>query len=688
MARRLAVPALLLACAALSAPAAAQTLGTFRWQLQPHCNIVSVTVVQQGGQYQLDGTEDRCGGSERSSVRGLAFLNPDGSIGFGLTIVQPTGHHVAVAANISLTTLGGVWRADGGGLFGHFVFTPGTGTGGTPLPLLPQTAITSIQAGTGLTGGGNSGLVSLAVNYAATQQRVTGVCPSGQLMTGVQQNGQVTCQSVTGANGGDITAVNAGAGLTGGAVTGDVNLAVNFAGSGTAGAVARADHTHEPNNTRNIAIGTTALPVNAGIDNLAIGANAMQANTTGGGNIAIGSFSLRFGTTTTSNIAIGQAALESTTGSRNTVVGYLAGRANTVGADNVALGYRALAANTTASVNTAVGSHALGANTVGTHNTALGAEALQANLDGHNNTALGSFALMSNMAGSSNTAAGEQALNLNTSGSWNTAFGRASLASNTTGADNVAVGALALQNNTSASFNAALGREALFENTTGDSNTAVGHGALVSNIIGASNTAVGRGALPDIIDGQSNVAVGANAGAGGTGSNNIYLGADVAGVGAQSNTIRIGNSSAAATFIRGIHNATSSGGIGVFVNANGQLGTATSSARFKEQIVALEDSQHTRVQALRPVSFVYKPEFDDGSKQVQYGLIAEEVAETFPELLVRDAEGRAQTVRYHLLTPLLLAEVQRLERERDALENRVRALETALATFLDRDRQR
>jgi len=48
---------------------------------------------------------------------------------------------------------------------------------------------------------------------------------------------------------------------------------------------------------------------------------------------------------------------------------------------------------------------------------------------------------------------------------------------------------------------------------------------------------------------------------------------------------------------------------------------------------------------------------------IEYGLIAEEVAEVFPELVVYGDDGQPLTVRYHLLTPLLLAEVQRLRRE-------------------------
>ena len=70
------------------------------------------------------------------------------------------------------------------------------------------------------------------------------------------------------------------------------------------------------------------------------------------------------------------------------------------------------------------------------------------------------------------------------------------------------------------------------------------------------------------------------------------------------------------------------------------------------------------MQALRPVSFVYKPELGGDGREVQYGLIAEEVAAVMPELVSRNSDGEIQTVKYHLVPALLLAEIQRLERER------------------------
>ena len=106
-------------------PASAQPLGTFRWQLQPYCNVVILAVVQQGGQYQLDGTDDQCGGAVAASARGMAFLNPNGTIGLGLSIVTtPGGTPIHVDATITAPALNGTWR-DSAGNSGNFIFGAG-----------------------------------------------------------------------------------------------------------------------------------------------------------------------------------------------------------------------------------------------------------------------------------------------------------------------------------------------------------------------------------------------------------------------------------------------------------------------------------------------------------------------------------------------------------------------------------
>jgi hypothetical protein len=121
---------------ALPPLASSQTLGTFRWQMRSYCNLLTLTVTEVGGVYRVEGTDDECGaGRDRASVGGLAFMNPDGSIGMGLTIVTPSkGTPVHVTVEISLASLSGTWRTPNGDS-GPFVFTTGAPTVGSPRPL-------------------------------------------------------------------------------------------------------------------------------------------------------------------------------------------------------------------------------------------------------------------------------------------------------------------------------------------------------------------------------------------------------------------------------------------------------------------------------------------------------------------------------------------------------------------------
>ncbi len=280
--------------------------------------------------------------------------------------------------------------------------------------------------------------------------------------------------------------------------------------------------------------------------------------------------------------------------------------------------------------NVAVGSEALVFNQVGTQNTAVGFAALRASV-GYFNTAVGAGALQSTI-GTSTTAVGAQALFANTNGINNAAFGDS-----------------ALRSIVSANHN----------------NSAFGHHAGDALATGSANVFVGNEAAGDLVNGTGNVIIGANAAAGlATGSNNIVIGAPAA-TSTESSTIRIG-SNQSSIYLAGITGQSSPGGIGVFVSASGKLGTVVSSRRFKDDIAPISHAQEV-VQSLRPVRFVYKPDYDDGSRQVQYGLIAEEVLPVDPNLVVM-SEGEVQTVRYHFLAPLLVAEVQRLEMEKVSLQ--------------------
>jgi hypothetical protein len=103
--------------------AAAQTVGTFRWQYAPFCNVVTLTVVQTGDGFALTGYDDRCGASVRSAVSGAAHLNPDGTVGIGLTGVRPDGFSTLSSVTLSLISLSGTW-SDAYGASGSFLFNP------------------------------------------------------------------------------------------------------------------------------------------------------------------------------------------------------------------------------------------------------------------------------------------------------------------------------------------------------------------------------------------------------------------------------------------------------------------------------------------------------------------------------------------------------------------------------------
>lgn len=334
--------------------------------------------------------------------------------------------------------------------------------------------------------------------------------------------------------------------------------------------------------------------------------------------------------------------------------------------------------NATGTYNTGIGYWALYSNTTGSFNAASGALALYNNTTGYANTASGYGALYSNTTGIENTASGYFALYNNTTGIENTANGYQTLYSNTTGVEHTASGYQALYSNTTGVENTAYGNRALYRNTTGSNNTANGQNALFSNTTGNYNSANGTGSLKNATSGYRNVALGYQSGyAVTTGSDNIIIGGGNQGLAADAGVIRIGTSAyqkkAFVAGIRGIKTGAT-GAVAVLIDANGQLGTINSSRRFKEDIQPM-GSASERLFGLRPVTFRYKQPYDDGSKPVQFGLVAEEVAQVFPELVVNGKDGKPDTVSYHLLATLLLNEVQKDHRVMQAMrqENSVQA---------------
>ena len=277
-----------------------------------------------------------------------------------------------------------------------------------------------------------------------------------------------------------------------------------------------------------------------------------------------------------------------------------------------------------------------------------------------------------------NTAEGAGALLSLTAGGFNTAVGYLSLQGDTTGSYNTANGAVALHENDTGHSNTANGYAAIRANTTGIGNTATGAGALTFNTTGDHNTASGTSALFLNDTGNNNTAFGWRAGSSQTtGSNNIYIGAEVAGVAGESNTIRMGRN-ITDTFIDGINGATASGGAAVFVVGEaGKLGTMPSSARFKDEIKPMDKASEV-ILALRPVSFRYKKEVDP-QRVAQFGLVAEDVEKINPDLVIRDAQGRPQTVRYEQVNAMLLNEFLKEYRKNEQQECKIEQQDAIIA---------
>ncbi len=320
--------------------------------------------------------------------------------------------------------------------------------------------------------------------------------------------------------------------------------------------------------------------------------------------------------------------------------------------------------------DTAVGAYALWLTTTGNSNTAVGANALTVNTTGNGNTASGYGSLEDNTTGANNTATGISTLGGNTTGSYNVATGSGALDNNSTGNENTGDGLNTLYTNLTGSSNAAFGSSALFYNTVGNYNTGAGYHSLYSNTTGSDNTAVGINALGTNQGGSNNIAIGASAGYYIRGSRyNI----DIGNVGNAMDVglIRIGTSGQqSAAYIAGISGAHVTGSA-VYITSTGQLGVLASSERYKTAIAPMGASTE-KLGQLRPVTFRLKT---DAKRTVQYGLIAEEVAKVYPELVIRDGAGKIQGVRYEELAPMLLNEAQQQRQEIDQLKHQLAQLQ-------------
>jgi hypothetical protein len=224
----------------------------------------------------------------------------------------------------------------------------------------------------------------------------------------------------------------------------------------------------------------------------------------------------------------------------------------------------------------------------------------------------------------------------------------------------------------------------LFLHDLGSLSVAAGGTALANGSSSSQNVAVGYGAL-NTTTGSGNVAVGWAAGASRTSGNfNTYIGAGVGfGAGSESNTIRVGDPASAQRFfaggIRGVTTGAANA-VAVVIDSSGQLGTVNSSRRYKRDIQDMGEAS-SGLMRLRPVTYRYEQAYADGGSPIDYGLIAEEVEEVYPDLVAHLANGDVETVQYHKINAMLLNEVQKQRRLLDAQQQRLEQLGARLAAL-------
>jgi hypothetical protein len=236
----------------------------------------------------------------------------------------------------------------------------------------------------------------------------------------------------------------------------------------------------------------------------------------------------------------------------------------------------------------------------------------------------------------------------------------------------VADGCQALYSSMQDFYSVAVGSQALYSSTAGEENTAVGWHALYNSQAGTNNVAIGYKSGDVLVNGVDDIDIGdfgseANSG--------------------ESSTIRIGHPNLQlAVFIAGIDGETTSdlnSATEVFIDENGNLGTVKSSRRYKEDINDMGDVS-ARLLRLRPVRFRYKKPSINGDKPIQFGLIAEEVAQVFPEMAIYNQQGQPETVKYQMLAPLLLNE---FIKEHSRVEEQAKAIAAQGKIICDYERR-
>lgn len=283
-----------------------------------------------------------------------------------------------------------------------------------------------------------------------------------------------------------------------------------------------------------------------------------------------------------------------------------------------------------------------------------------------------------------------------------------------TGTDNISMGTEANSTLTGANYTVAIGNGAqatsddsiaIGRSTNSNAGVAIGAGSNASTFsvaigtsytFGISQVAIGNGA--GALTAQNNsVAIGNSAAV--AGANAVALGgfsnagaANAVALGSRAvasnvNSIVINASNAAfsdtggaGTFINGIRGVTTYAvdAIPVLISSTGQLGTISSARKFKKNFRSL-DAHSEKLYKLNPVLFDYVEEHSGAKDQI--GLIADEVAQHIPEIVVHDKDGEIYSVQYHILPTLLLNEMKHQKQTLDEYKQELAELRAQVATL-------
>jgi hypothetical protein len=367
----------------------------------------------------------------------------------------------------------------------------------------------------------------------------------------------------------------------------------------------------------------------------------------------------------------------------NTIVGFNGGIGITSGSSNLCIGNGVASSLATGSTNVLLG-EGVAIGYTGSNTVCIGSATTRCGTSAGTNVIIGcgttGFSLTT---GSANVLLGNGVGFALTSGGSNVLVGASAGASLSTGTNCIAIGSGARCGST-ASGNVCVGRNAATNLTTGATNVFMGDSVGGTCTVGTNNVCIGSGARCGSTSSGSNVCIGKGAGTGLTsGNNNIIVGTDAGSsissrdnciiIGASghdldSRSIQIGSSTQTSCYIAGISGVSVSGSSAVYIKSNGQLGTVQSSRTYKKDITKIDGGLVNSLERMDVVSFRYKNEPEDAP--LSYGMIAEDVAEIDPNLIIYGQEGEIQSIKYNNIIPLLVAYVQRLEERIGVLEGR------------------